>query len=48
LLIHGLNETDGAWETKKQTKEILFEFMQNSLKLDPNATAFVDYHRLSQ
>ena len=47
LLIHGLDETKEAWETKTQTKLTLVKFFQEGLDLDPNSISLVDCHRLS-
>ena len=48
LLIHDLDETKEAWETKTQTKSMLAKFFQEGLDLDLNSISLVDYHRLPQ
>ena len=48
LLIHGLDETKEAWETKTQTKSTLAKFFRERLDLDLNSISLVDCHRLPQ
>ena len=48
LLIHGLEETKEAWETKSQTKTTLTKFFSEGLHLDLNSISLVDCHRLPQ
>ena len=48
LLIHGLDETKEAWETKTQIKSTLAKFFQEGLDLDLNSISLVDCHRLPQ
>ena len=48
LLIHGLDETKEAWETKIQTKSMLAKFFQEGLDLDLNSISLVDCHHLPQ
>ena len=48
LLIHGLDETKEAWETKIQTKSMLAKFFHEGLDLDLNSISLVDCHRLPQ
>ena len=48
LLIHGLEETKDAWETKSQIKTTLTKFFSEGLELDLNSISLVDCHRLPQ
>ena len=48
LLIHGLSESGGAWESRDETHEILSNFLKDGLKIDPQTINFIDYHRLPQ
>ena len=48
LLIHGLDESSEAWESKSQTRDTLSKFFSDGLQLDFNHISLVDYHRLPQ
>ena len=47
LLIHGLDKTKQAWETRTQTKSMPAKFFQG-LDLDLNSISLVDCHCLPQ
>ena len=46
FLIHGLSESEGAWESREETHKILYNFLRDGLKIDPQTKNFIDYHRL--
>ena len=48
LLIHGLDESSEAWESKSQTRDTLLKFFSDGLQLDFNHISVVNYHRLPQ
>lgn len=49
ILIHGIEENDASpWETNEQTRKKFNNFVSEGLKLDPEAIAVADIHRLPQ
>ena len=45
-LIHGLSESDRAWESREETHKLLNNFLRDGLTIDPQTIIFIDYHRL--
>ena len=48
LLIHGLDESSEAWESKSRTRDTLSKIFSDGLQLDFNHISLVNYHRLPQ
>ena len=47
ILIHGITEATGAWQTPLQTLAHIHRFIKEGLLIeDPLAIALADYHKL--